>query len=112
MARVENISDEARLQAFIQQHPAAAVYFSGEGCSVCTVLFPKLEAMLEEEFPRIGLARVDCSATPDIPAQRGIFTVPTLLLYFDGHEAQRYARNISLGELRQALARPYQLLFD
>jgi thioredoxin 1 len=112
MARVENISDEVQLQGFVQQHPAAAVYFSGEGCSVCTVLFPKLEAMLAEEFPRMGLARVNCTVTPDIPAQLGIFTVPTLVLYFDGHEAQRYARNISLGELRQALARPYQLLFD
>lgn len=109
---VENVSDEAALHAFIQQHPAAAVYFSGEGCSVCTVLFPKLEAMIEEEFPRMGLARVNCTATPEIPAQLGIFSVPTLVLYFDGNEAQRYSRSFSLGEVRQALARPYQLLFD
>lgn len=112
MTTVGNITGEAALQAFVKQHPAAAVYFSGEGCHVCSVLYPKLEAMLSEEFPRLGLARVNCTATPELPAQLGIFTVPTLVLYFDGHEAQRYARNFSLGELRQALARPYQLLFD
>lgn len=109
---VDNILDEAQLQEYIRRHPAAAVYISGEGCGVCTVLLPKLEAMIAEEFPRMGLAKVNATATPDIPAQLGIFTVPTLLLYFDGHEAQRFARNFSLGELRQALARPYQLLFD
>ncbi len=109
---VENISDERCLQAFVKQHPAAAVYFAGDGCHVCTVLFPKLEAMFAQEFPLTGVARVDCSAHPELSAQLGIFTVPTLLLYFDGHEAQRYARNISLGGLRQDLERPYQLLFN
>lgn len=109
---VENIHDEAQLQDFVRQHPAAAVYFSGDGCSVCTVLYPKLEAMLAEKFPRVGLGRVNATATPGIPAQLGVFTVPTLLLYFDGHEAQRFARSFSLGEVQQALARPYQLLFD
>lgn len=112
MSTVESISDEAALEGFVRRHPAAAVYFSGDGCNVCTVLFPKLKAMLAEEFPRVGLASVNCTASPALPAQLGIFTVPTLLLYFDGHEAQRYARNFSLGELRQALERPYQLLFD
>jgi thioredoxin-like negative regulator of GroEL len=112
MTMVETIGNEAQLQAFVQRHPAAAVYFAGEGCSVCTVLFPKLEAMLSEEFPRLGLARVECSATPDVPAQLGVFAVPSLILFFDGHEAQRYTRNFSLGEVRQSLVRPYQLLFD
>jgi thioredoxin 1 len=100
------------MQGFVSGQPAAAVYFAGEGCNVCTVLFPKVEGLLQQEFPRIGLGWVDCSTHPDVPAQHGIFSVPTLLLFFDGHEAQRYTRNISLGELRQALQRPYQLLFD
>ncbi len=112
MDMVENISDEARLQDFVKEYPAAAVYFSGEGCNVCTVLFPKLEALFVEAFPKMGLARIDCTAHPALSAQSGVFTIPTLVLYFDGHEAQRYARNISLGALREALTRPYQLLFD
>ena len=100
------------MQGFVNGQPAAAVYFAGEGCNVCTVLFPKVETLLEQEFPRLGLARVECGLHPDIPAQHGVFSVPTLIVFFDGHEAQRYARNISIGELRQALRRPYQLLFE
>jgi thioredoxin-like negative regulator of GroEL len=100
------------MQAFVSGQPAAAVYFAGEGCNVCTVLFPKVQALLQQEYPRIALGRVECGSHPEISAQHGVFSVPTLLLFFDGHEAQRYARNISIGELRQALQRPYQLLFD
>jgi thioredoxin 1 len=99
------------LQALTGGQLAAAIYFAGENCSVCTALFPKLEALLQEEFPQIALGRVECGEHPEIPAQHGVFTVPTLVFFFDGHEAQRYARNISISEVRQALQRPYQLLF-
>ncbi|MFO7593236.1 MAG: thioredoxin family protein [Pseudomonadota bacterium] len=105
------ISHLDQMQAFVREEPAAAVYFAGEGCNVCTVLYPKVEALLQQEFPRVALARVECGTHSEICAQHGVFSIPTLLLFFDGHESQRYVRNIGLGELRQALERPYQLLF-
>lgn len=100
------------MQGFISGHSAAAIYFSGEACNVCTALFPKVEKLIGEEFPLLALGRVECNRHPDIPAQHGVFSVPTLLLFFDGNEAQRYVRTISLSALRQALQRPYHLLFD
>ena len=104
------IDSSDALQAFVAENPAALLYFSAEGCGVCTVLLPKVEALLREEFPRAGLARIDCSARPELAAQQGVFAVPTLVLFFDGREAQRFARNVSLGQLREAMARPYRLL--
>ena len=106
------LNSQEEMQAFVDGQPAAAVYFAGENCNVCTALFPKVEQLLAQEFPRTGLGRVECGEHPEIPAQHGVFSVPTLVLFFDGHEAQRYTRNISLSELRQALRRPYSLLFD
>lgn len=103
---------EGQLESYVQEHPAAVIYFSGDDCNVCQVLFPKVESMLAEEFPRIGLGKLNCSRYPDIAAQHGVFAVPTLVLYFDGREAQRFARNVSLGQLREALVRPYQMLFE
>ncbi len=100
------------IEGFVSEQPAALIYFAGEGCNVCTVLFPKIEALLHQEFPRIGLGRVECNAAPEICAQHRVFSIPTLLLFFDGHESQRFVRNVGIGELRQALQRPYRLLFD
>jgi thioredoxin-like negative regulator of GroEL len=108
----EILKDEAGLQAFVADEVAAVIYFSGDDCNVCSVLFPKVEAFLQQEFPRAGFARLNCSEYPEIAAQHGVFAIPTLVLYFDGREAQRFARNISLGQLREALDRPYRMLFE
>ncbi len=107
-----SLSSLNALQEFVSGQPAAVLYFAGKGCNVCSVLFPKIELLLQQEFPRIGLARVECSEHSEICAQHRVFSVPTMLLYFDGHESQRFVRNIGIGELRQALQRPYRLLFD
>ena len=106
------LEQQAQLEDFVQEKPAALIYFSGDGCNVCQVLFPKVEAMLVEEFPKVGLGKLNCTNHPEIAAQNGVFAIPTLVLYFDGREVQRFARNVSLGQLREALARPYQLLFN
>ena len=108
----EELTGQEQLSAYIAANPAAILYFSGDNCNVCQVLLPKVEALLQEEFPRIGLGKINCGAHPDLAAQHSVFAVPTLVLYFDGHETQRFSRNISLGQLRDALTRPYQLLFD
>jgi thioredoxin-like negative regulator of GroEL len=112
MAKTESLVEQGQLDAFVRAHPAVALYFSGDSCNVCSVLFPKVEALLQQEFPRMGLGKINCTRHPEVAAQHGVFAVPTLILYFDGREAQRFSRNISLGQLREALERPYRLLFD
>lgn len=101
----------AALQAFVTGYEAAAVYFSGENCGVCQVMEPKVRELLDSEFPRFVFARVATANAAELAAQHGVFTVPTLLIFFDGRESFRYARNFSLGQLRADLARPYQLFF-
>lgn len=107
----EIVDTAEQLEGFVADHPAALLYFTGNGCNVCQALLPKVETLLQQEFPRVGLSKINCSEQPEIAAQHGVFTVPSLILYFEGRERQRFARNISLGQLREALARPYQLLF-
>jgi len=52
------------------------------------------------------------SLTPDISSQYGVFTIPTIVVYFDGNETIRKSRHIGVGELAQAIERPYNLIFD
>lgn len=97
--------------AFLRQYPAAAVYFSGPDCSVCQVLKPKVLALLAQQFPQLALAEVDCGRSSELAAQQSVFTVPTLVVYFDGRELLRKVRNFSLRELAEELERPYALFF-
>ncbi|WP_430812111.1 MULTISPECIES: thioredoxin family protein [unclassified Carboxylicivirga] len=87
-------------------------YFSHDACSVCKVLFPKVKQLLEEDFPMMELIFIDLEKRPEEAARHQVFTAPTLLVFFEGKEYYRFARNVSLPQLKTAIERPYQLLFQ
>jgi len=99
------------LEQEISSNPAAAVYFSAPHCNVCKVLKPKLQEMLEENYPEFRLLYVDIEKSPLIAGQQRIFSIPTLLVFFGGKEFYRISRNISLEELNKTISRPYGLMF-
>ena len=68
--------------------------------------------LIQEHFPKIQCYQIDCAANPEAAAQHQVFTVPTLLVFFDGQPFMRKSRNFSLGELGAELTRPYNLFFD
>ena len=95
----------------LKQEPAMLAYFSTDACNVCKVLKPKVQQLLEDEFPEIKMAYIRSDALPDIAGQNSIFAAPTILVFFDGREYIRKSRNIGIGELKEAIARPYQMMF-
>lgn len=90
---------------------ATLKYFSHQDCNVCKVLFPKIRLLLEQEFPKMELQYINVHEQPDVAAGFQVFTVPTILIFFEGKEYYRFARNVSLIQLKEAIERPYNLLF-
>lgn len=103
--------DEAGLQAFIDSSPIAAVYFSAPDCAVCTVLQPKLLAMLAAEYPKVACAEVDCARSRVLAAAYSVFTIPTLIVFTQSRESFRMARSFGLVALAAQLERPYSVLY-
>lgn len=113
MGNSDNTIDSVTaMQTFVADNAAAAVYFGGADCGVCHVLEPKIRVLLSESFPQVSFARVATEQASELAAQQGVFAVPTLLIFFDGRENFRYARNFSPGEVERDIARPYGLFFD
>lgn len=106
------LTSDATFEEFIREHPLAAVYFSGPDCGVCTTLKPKLLRLVAERFPALAVAEVDCGLYRAVAAQRGVFIVPTLIVYLEGREGFRKVRSFSPGQVEAALARSYSLFFD
>ena len=106
------IDSVAAMQAFVSENAAAVVYFAGADCGVCHILEPKVRALLNDTFPRIVFGRVATEQASELAAQQSVFAVPTLLVFFDGRESFRYARNFSTGEIERDIARPYDLFFN
>jgi len=97
--------------SLISSSRAVALYFSTPDCNVCKVLKPKLIEMLEEEFSLINFVYVDCEKAKELAAQNSIFSVPTILFFFDGKEYIRKARFVNLDELRDEIDRIYSMMF-
>lgn len=105
------VNDLAQLDREITEHPAVLAYFTGPTCNVCKVIKPKILEMLGDKFPDVKFYSVDCDTLPQAAGQYGVLSIPTVVIYFDGKETTRLVRSFSIGELEQAISRPYGLLF-
>jgi thioredoxin 1 len=95
----------------IRELPAVVIYLSNESCTICKVLRPKVEKLVREEFAEIKFIYIDVKKTPDLAALFSVFTIPTVIAYFEGKEFFRKARAFGISELATELQRPYDLLF-
>ncbi|MFW5877981.1 MAG: thioredoxin family protein [bacterium] len=107
-----SITLQDEIEKAISTNNAALIYFSAPHCNVCKVLKPKLAEMFQDEFPEIKLFYVDVENAPVLSGQFSIFTIPTILVFFEAKEYMRKSRNIGLSELERELERPYRLLFE
>ena len=107
--KIDNISG---LNMMIQTKQALLIWFSHDDCNVCNAVFPKIKKMRDHSFPAIDIAWCDTVKNPEIAAHYSIFTVPALMLYFDGKEYIRAIRNINPSELGHQIQRLYSMAFD
>ena len=109
--KYQTIQSIEKFNRLVDEKQGVLFYFSHEACNVCNVLKPKIMTLFKEKFPLIERFYADTIKTPQIPAQLGIFAVPTIILYFEGREYIRESRNISLNQLKLSVERAYSLLF-
>lgn len=85
------------------------IYFSAESCSVCTALKPKIEKEVSKNFPKIEMFEVKADLYKQIASHFTVFSIPTILVFFDKKEFKREGRNISVPLFIKELERPYNL---
>jgi len=95
-----------------ESEPALLAYFSTEVCNVCKVLKPKVDELIQSEFPKIKLAYIKSDVLPEVAAQHQVFAAPTILIFLDGREYIRKSRNIGIVELQREIDRPYSMMFE
>ena len=106
------IKDYRQLNNLIQTNDAVLIYFSGENCSVCKVLKPKIEEEIKQNFPKMKICEVQTDLYKELTAYFMVFSLPTILVYFDKKEFKRYGRNISIPIFIEELKRPYNLICE
>jgi thioredoxin 1 len=109
-----NIESPESLESFIEitkTNIAVCFYLSTPECNVCKVLKPKVIEMIESDFPGMNFCYVDLNEAKEISGQLSVFSVPTILVYFEGKETIRASRNMHLEELREQIERYCKMIF-
>lgn len=108
---MEALESYARLKELVAAERAVLFYFSSPGCGVCKSVKPKVIALVQEHFPRLPMYYVDIEAVPEASGQLSVFSIPAVLVFFEGRETIREARNFGIMELGAKIDRYYSLLF-
>lgn len=100
------------LNKIITDNDAVLVYFSGESCGVCKALAPKIEQEIKAYYPKIKQVYISATDFQETAASYSVFTIPTVIVFFDSKEFNRKSRHISVAGFIEELKRPYNLFFD
>ncbi len=108
----QTIDNLALLEQTIKEQKGVVLYFSNEACSVCKILKPRVKALVEDAYPQMNLYYIDTEKSPLIAGQHRVFTIPTILVFFEGREHARLSRNIGMHQVDESIARPYRMVFE
>jgi len=97
------IKDSNSFDLLLREKSILLAYFSGQNCSVCQALKPKIETLLLEHFPEVILVEVKTEIMPELSARHLIFTIPALLFFIEGREYFREVRMIDISLLHNKL---------
>ena len=94
---------------YLNQHELVLAYCSTPTCNVCKVLKPKVIDLINE-LGSWDSHYIDTTQSPEIAGQHLVFTVPTLILFVQGREVQRFSRHFGLDALEQELRKYKELV--
>jgi len=109
MIQINNIE---QINSIIDSKKPVLIYFSGENCSVCKALKPKIEKEVLANFKEFKLCEIKVDIYKEIASSFSVFSIPTILIFFDSKEFKRYGRNISIYTFIEEIRRPYNLLME
>lgn len=102
-------TNSEEIDKFLESKPLNVVYFSADDCSTCKAIKPKIEE-LSFEFPQLGMGEVNLSVNIEPSTRFNVFVVPAILVFAEGKETIRMARNFSVHELKEKIERYYSFI--
>lgn len=94
-----SIQSLEQLSQIIMQGSPLILYFSGDACNVCHSVLPQLKDSITNHS--IPLAVIRSEDHQEICGQHLVFTVPTILVFYQGKEVLRESRFIDFQRIER-----------
>jgi len=97
--KIQHVSDSTFEQDVVGASEAVLVDFWAPWCGPCKRVAPALEELAQKLEGKLKVAKMNVDENPSVPAQLGVRSIPTLVVYKEGKVVDTRVGALSLEEL-------------
>ena len=95
------------INTFIEDKRLTFLYIGRTNCGVCQALLPQVQALMQD-YPEIMLGHINADHVEEVAGAFLVFTIPVLLLFFEGKEYVREARIVHMDLFKEKIDKIYE----
>ena len=104
MSKAQVVSDQNFETEVIKSDTPVLVDFWAAWCGPCRMVAPVLEEIANEQGEKMKIAKLDVDANPITAGRFGVRSIPTMILFKNGREAQRVVGYMPKEKLLQQIS--------
>ena len=97
------VSDASFQADVLDAKKPVLVDFWAEWCGPCRMIAPALDELSTELGDKVTIAKLNIDENPQVPTKYGVRGIPTMMIFKDGQQVDRWTGALPEGAIRQHL---------